>query len=239
MSFSKPLIITIIVFIVGWQLTSNTKADKHLFILSGQSNMARLDPSISFIPTLELAFGKENIKVVKDAQGAQPIRRWYKNWRAVNGDMPKETGDLYKRLMKKVQVALEVQSYDTVTFIWMQGERDARENHGDVYAKSLNGLIMQLSDDIARPDLNFIIGRLSDFGIANKNYPHWTKVRAAQVAVTKGNSHAAWVNTDDLNDGVNNKGKYVKNDLHMSVEGYKILGKRFAQQSINLIQKAK
>ena len=36
-------------------------ADKHLFILSGQSNMAGLKPEISFTPTVEAAFGKENV----------------------------------------------------------------------------------------------------------------------------------------------------------------------------------
>ena len=40
-------------------------ADKHLFILSGQSNMAGLNPNISFTPTVEEAFGKENVTVVK------------------------------------------------------------------------------------------------------------------------------------------------------------------------------
>jgi len=61
--------------------TANTNASKqktHLFILSGQSNMAGLNPQISFTPTVETAFGKENVIVVKDAKGGQPIMRWYK-----------------------------------------------------------------------------------------------------------------------------------------------------------------
>ncbi|MGM0490933.1 MAG: sialate O-acetylesterase, partial [Planctomycetota bacterium] len=69
--------------------------DKHLFILSGQSNMAGLDPDISFTPTVTQAFGQDNVIVVKDAQGGQPIRRWYKQWKPAHGDTPKATGDLY------------------------------------------------------------------------------------------------------------------------------------------------
>ena len=46
----------------------------------------------------------------------------------------------------------------------------------------------------------------------------------------------AWVDTDDLNDGLNRKGKEIKNDLHYSAEGYKILGKRFAEACIRLIK---
>jgi len=47
----------------------------HLFILSGQSNMAGLNPALSFTPTVEEKFGAENTLVVKDALGGQPIRR--------------------------------------------------------------------------------------------------------------------------------------------------------------------
>ena len=48
-----------------------------------------------------------------------------------------------------------------------------------------------------------------------------------------------WINTDDLNDGVNRKGKEIKNDLHMSSEGYVIMGKRFADKAIQLIENTK
>jgi lysophospholipase L1-like esterase len=46
----------------------------------------------------------------------------------------------------------------------------------------------------------------------------------------------SWINTDDLNDGLNRKGKQIKNDLHYSAEGYKTLGKRFAQSALKLIK---
>lgn len=102
---------------------------QHLFILSGQSNMAGLDPAISFTPTVTDAFGAENVIVVKDALGGQPIRRWYKKWQPAEGDSPKATGDLYDRLMKKVRAAIKDKKLASITFVWMQGERDARERH--------------------------------------------------------------------------------------------------------------
>lgn len=210
--------------------------EKHLFILSGQSNMAGLDPRISFTPTVETTYGKNNVTVVKDAQGGQPIRRWYKMWKPAQGDEPKATGDLYVRLMKKVNAAIKGTKFTTVTFVWMQGERDAREKHGAVYATSLKGLIDQLSDDLGRKDINYVIGRLSDFDMANKKYPHWTMVRKAQVEVADASLRGTWVDTDDLNDGKNKKGKEINNDLHYSVEGYKTLGKRFAEKTIELIK---
>ncbi|PXA03433.1 hypothetical protein DDZ13_12120 [Coraliomargarita sinensis] len=52
-------------------------AEKHLFILSGQSNMAALKPELSFTPAVEAEFGAENVTVVKDAQNGAAIRSWY------------------------------------------------------------------------------------------------------------------------------------------------------------------
>ncbi len=214
---------------------NSKKEGKHLFILSGQSNMSRLDPDTSFGPTLKAEFGKENVIIVKDAKGGQPIRRWYKHWKPLRDDGPKVHNDLYDSLMAKVYPAIEEQKIQTVTFIWMQGERDAREKHGEVYKKSLKGLYNQLKTDLKREDINFIIGRLNDFDMGNTKYPHWTMIRKIQVELAKSSPRFEWISTDDLNDGVNNKGEVLKNDLHMSEEGYSIMGKRFADKAIQLI----
>ena len=241
------LLITSLVTLLSALTAGAAENDKHLFILSGQSNMARLDPNLSFTPTVKAAFGKENVTVVKDDLGGQPIRRWYKDWKPVEGYDPKATGfplarkgksfgDLYDRVMVKVRAAVEEREFATITFAWMQGERDAKESHGEVYAASMKGLIGQISTDLGRPDIHFIIGRLSDFDMGNAKYPHWTMVREAQVKVAEADSRGGWVDTDDLNDGLNKSGKKIKNDLHYSVEGYKEFGRRLADKSIALIQ---
>jgi len=201
--------------------------DLHLFILSGQSNMAGLDPDRTFTPAVAEALGEKNIIVVKSAQGAQPIRRWYKQWKDAEGNAPDKTGDLYDVLMKKVHEAVGDRKPTTVTFLWMQGERDAREMHGEVYAASLTGLIRQLSADLGRDDVNFVIGRLSDFSNGNTKYKHWDEVRAAQVKVAEASKRGAWVDTDDLNG--------PKDDLHYTrPDGYDELGKRFANAALQL-----
>ena len=211
--------------------------EKHLFILSGQSNMAGLKPEESFIPTVEKAFGKENVIVIKDAMGGQPIRRWYKEWKDAAGKKPAKNGDLYDRLMSKVKPAVKDQKLSSVTFLWMQGERDAKEKNGDVYKASFKGLLEQVKTDLGIKDLNFVIGRLSDYDMQNKKYPHWTKLRDIQVELAKESDRGEWVDTDDLNDGKNRKGKEIKNDLHYSAEGYVTFGKRLADKAIGLIKK--
>ncbi len=203
-------------------------ADKvRLFILSGQSNMAGLPPQVSFTPTVEQAFADDEVIVVKSAQGGQPIRQWYKKWKPAEGPAPEKVGALYDRLMTAVNAAIEGKELDTISFVWMQGERDAKEGHSTVYAASMKGLIDQLRTDMKRDDITVVIGRLSD---CLKNHEHWDGVRAAQVAVAEEDPLGDWVDTDDLN-GPND-------GLHYNKAGYEELGKRFAEKTIALLKKA-
>ncbi len=210
---------------------------KHLFILSGQSNMAGLLPEESFIPAVEKEFGKENVIVVKSAMGGQPIRRWDKSWEITGKQNPKQVGDLYEVLMKAVEPEIEGEKLASVTFLWMQGERDAKEQLAEHYQSAFLQILAQLKADLKLKELNFVIGRLSDFDMKNAKYPHWTKVREIQVALAESDERGAWVDTDDLNDGKNRKGKVIKDDLHYSAEGYVIFGNRLAEKAIELIGK--
>jgi hypothetical protein len=237
LKFMRINLILIVLMLAS--VSAYSQAPKHLFILSGQSNMVGLKPEESFLPDLETALGKGNFIVVKDAMGAQPIRRWYKDWKPLQGDTPVAQPDLYDSLMKKLNAAIFGQRFETVTFIWMQGERDAREKLGNVYERSLVGLYHQLSKDLKRNDVNFIIGRLSDFDMTNAKYPDWTMIRDIQVKVGESNPRFGWINTDDLNDGYDRSGKAIQNDLHMSASGYVLMGKRFAEKAINLINSNK
>jgi hypothetical protein len=82
-----------------------------------------------------------------------------------------------------------------------------------------------------KPDASFIVsGRLSDCGGEK-----WTKFREAQVKYAEDRPYCEWVDTDDLNDSVKN-GKAV-NGLRYTKEGYAILGQRFAEKAIALIEK--
>ena len=206
---------------------------KHLFILSGQSNMAGHRPEEAFIPAVEEAFGKENVIVIQDAQGGQPIQRWYKAWKEPEGEAPETTGDLYERLMGKVNQKIEGEGLASVSFFWMQGERDAKMQWASVYEESLKGLYQQMSDDLGRDDIIFVIGRLSDNGIGKEQ---WDQIRMIQVKVADSDDKFAWVDTDDLNDGKNRKGREIKDDLHYSSEGYRIFGERMAAEAIQRIR---
>ncbi len=213
--------------------TASAEQKTHLFILSGQSNMAALNPNLSFTPTVTKALAPDKVIVVKQAWGGQPIRRWYKKWTRPKGKTTagkQSWGDLYDKMMTAVKSAIEGNRPDTVTFVWMQGERDARESLAEVYAASFKGMIAQLQADLKRTDINAVIGRLSDFDNDNAKFPHWTRIREIHVKLAETAPGTEWVDTDDLN------GEH--NGLHYNEAGYVELGKRFAAKALGLIAKA-
>jgi len=114
----------------------------------------------------------------------------------------------------------------------MQGERDAREKLSAAYSDALQQLITNLRRDLKQPKMNFVIGRLSDFG--KPDYADWQNVRKAQVTLAEKDKLGAWVDCDDLNDKEKNGVK--NNDLHYTKEGYELLGRRYARQAKALIE---
>lgn len=202
----------------------------HLILLSGQSNMANLNPENVFNPEIKKHFGAENVVMVKVAQKGQPIRRWHQKWKVTGKQKPDEIGDIYARLMEQAKAAMNGKSAKSVTLIWMQGERDAKERLADAYEEAFRGLLEQIKADLKVAELNYIIGRLSDSGLGKED---WDKIRAIQQKLGEAGPHAAWINTDDLND--DNPAK--PNDLHYSPAGNDVLAKRYADKVKELVRK--
>ncbi|WP_145054603.1 sialate O-acetylesterase [Lignipirellula cremea] len=213
-------------------LPSSLLADEgiRLFILSGQSNMVGLKPEVSFTPAVKDAYAGEEVVVVKNASGGKPIRLWYKDWKAPEGKATAAfvPGSLYDSLMKDVNAATAGKKIKSVVFVWMQGERDAREGLASVYSASMQGLIKQLRTDLKREDIPVVIGRLSDYQNGEKN---WDDLRAAQAEAADADPLTVLVDTDDLNG--------PKDGLHYNQEGYKEMGSRFAQAAITLLNQEK
>jgi len=207
----------------------------HLILLSGQSNMANLDPARVFVPDVEKHFGVKNVVVVKVAQKGQPIRRWYKKWKVTGDQNPAEIGDIYDKLMKETATAMRGKSIKSVTLIWMQGERDAKERLSERYEEAFLGILQQLKSDLKVEEINCIIGRLSDSGLKNKD---WNTIRAVQQRLGEAGPRCAWINTDDLNDDTRNRNGTARkeNDLHYSQAGYDLLAKRFAEKVKELVK---
>ena len=116
----KSFLITIISVITGLGLLKAEVSGKHLFILSGQSNMARFKPALWFTPGISKALGGDNIIVSFHAQGGQPISKWYKEWKGSKGEIDTDAGEIYDVMMEATQTKIDGEKIQTVTFIWMQ-----------------------------------------------------------------------------------------------------------------------
>ena len=79
--------------------------------------------------------------------------------------------------------------------------------------------------------MNFVIGRISDH--IKETHKSWTNVRKAQIKVSKDDALGAWVDCDDLNNMTGRDGE-MRDDLHYTIEGYELLGRRFARQAKSL-----
>ncbi len=211
-------------------------ADKpvHLFILSGQSNMAGMKPQLGFEPETEKLFPGAEVATIKVARGGQPIRLWVTEWNEIakkhNLDSTSPGTKYYEPILDQFKKLLEKHPEPTsVTFCWMQGERDAKEKLSAAYGDALTTLVANLRRDLKQPKMNVVIGRLSDFSTTD----HWNTVRDAQVALAKKDPRGAWVDCDDLNN--KEKNGVQRNDLHYTKEGYELLGRRYARQAKALI----
>jgi len=211
-------------------------ADKpvHIFILSGQSNMAGMNPKAGFEQEAAKLFPDADVPYIKVAQGGRPIRLWVEQWNEIAKKHGlKSTSDgtvYYEPILKQFQAIIEKHPQPTsVTFCWMQGERDAREKLSAAYEEALATLIANLRRDLKQPEMNFVIGRLSDFGTDAE----WEAVRNAQVSLARKDPRGAWVDCDDLND--KEKAGKLRNDLHYTKPGYELLGRRYVRQAKALI----
>ena len=224
----KTLVLAALLSLPCLDVTAD-EAGKHLFLLSGQSNMKRFQHKQFFTPAMEAVYGAGNVIVIKNAQGGQPISKWYKAWSSGNGEKPEQAGQLYDALIDNIREKTASIKIRSVTFIWMQGEADAKGSNVDVYARSFKGLLGQLEKDLKRKDINVIIGRLSDFGLKNRSNPAWAEMRKVQMKLADENPRACWVDTDDLNG--------EKQSLHyVRPEGYRKLGARYVEAAKKLIQ---
>lgn len=222
-----------------------TAAEKpvHIIILSGQSNMAGMNPALGLEPEAKNLFPDAEVVYFKVARGGQPIRYWVEEWNEIatkhgidaqaKRAAEKNKGTIYYQpILDEYKKLLEKHPKPaSVTFCWMQGERDAKEGLDAAYADALTQLIGNIRRDLKLPEMYFVIGRLSDFG-GPDNKP-WQNVRKAQVDVAAADPRGAWVDCDDLNDKEKNGVK--RDDLHYTPEGYELLGRRYVRQARMLI----
>jgi hypothetical protein len=247
-----PKLILLLVLAVHTSAEGQDSNKKHLFILSGQSNMT---PGLaaSFTNAVEGVLGKEKVLSVHYNRPGWPIKHWYVEWtppagseahakgkasKAAAKSAAEPNGSAYKEMIAKTKAAIKEQSISTVTLIWMQGETDANFGWGGVYEKSFLGLLEQIKTDLGVSQVSFVVGRINDYWLP-PGYVDGNLMRDIQVKLGDTHPNGAWVDTDDLNRGVNPWGGYFFNDGHFPQQGYRVLGQRFARKAIGLVDPAR
>lgn len=239
-------LITLLTFLLIACAKAETEKDKpvHLFVLSGQSNMAGMNPETGLMTEAKKLFKDEKIVYIKVSKGGQPICKWLEEWQ----DIAKKNGldeghikrihrggkvEFYQPILGQYKEMLKKHTkFKSVTFCWMQGEHDANGRAQAAYKDALKQLISNLRRDLKRPDMNFVIGRISDAGLDKSS---GLAVRKAQCEIANEDAHGAWVDVDDLNDRMV-KGKMQSVVHYNRPQGYDVLGERFARQGYALIK---
>ena len=235
--FLKESFLLIFLLALACGLSANPKkSGHHLFILSGQSNMTG-GLKAGFVKTVEDTFGKDKVVVVHHSKSGRGIRFWDKdyefpeNYKFPGKGAPSERtklqhGQEYGPLIEKTREAYEGKPFDTVTFVWMQGESDGGRGLAPAYEKSFLRLLGRIKKDLGRKDVAFVIGRINDSHMSD---PNWTAMRKVLVKLAEDAEHGEWIDTDDLSE--------TEQGVHFPKESYPILGSRFAQKAITLIRK--
>lgn len=213
------------------------QADKHLFILSGQSNMTD-GLEKGFTEVVTGALGKDRVTVVRHCKPGRGIRFWVEDYELpeghpLHGKLKAGNGEEFPKLLAAARSAGDAKSFDTVTFVWMQGESDANRNLCVAYAKSFAALHTRLKSGLGIAKMNFVIARISDHGLDGESAEGWKAMRKVQMEIADSDPLGAWIDTDDLNGGDE---KNPQGDLHYPNDQYPKLGARLAEAALKQLR---
>ncbi|MFM2170309.1 MAG: hypothetical protein RI957_538 [Verrucomicrobiota bacterium] len=213
--------------------TSPSGADRHLFILAGQSNMT-LELELGFRDLVHRELGESKVAIVRQSKSGRGIRFWVGDYdlptnHPLAGKLKAGNGEEFPKLVAAARSAGDAKQFTSVTLIWMQGESDANRDLAAAYAKSFCSLMDDLKAELGISQMHFVIGRISDYGLHGEQVEGWKSLRKIQVDVAASDPRGAWIDTDDLNGGDE---KHPQGELHYPAEKCRDLGARFAEIAV-------
>lgn len=236
------------------------KENLWIFIMAGQSNMAgrgRVEPedtltnprilSINqekewvvakeplhfYEPNLTgldcgLSFGQELLRHVPDsisialipcAVGGSAIQQWL-------GDSTFRGVQLMHNFEEKVELAQ--QSGDIKGILWHQGESDATDELIPLYPAQLTKLLSIFRTYTGDTDLPVLMGELGPYSIPKEKQQRWNSINEAIHEFAASDPKIGVVSTHDL--------KHKGDRVHFDSESQRILGKRFAEKYLEIIE---
>lgn len=190
-----------------------------------EMRMDMIGPEFGFAKAMSGLYPADEIHLIKVAKGGTAIDWWLPD---ANG---KANG--HTQLLENLKTALEKigGEYEIVGMLWMQGESDSKKQEdAEAYQKKLEQLIALMRKETGRPELFFVIGKISSRILESPKFkmPFVKTVQSGQEAVTKTDKNAFVIDTDDLSQ---------RDDLvHFDQEGQLGLGKRFGEAMIKALK---
>jgi hypothetical protein len=166
-------------------------------------------PEISFAVQMQAAGGKP-VGIIKHSKGGTSLGR---DWN------PQDPKSLYAELRRRVDAAKQSMPIQLKGMIWMQGERDSRdEAMASAYQENLESFIQTARRDFDSLQMGFVAGRV------NPLYPFVDQVRQGQESCRS--EKYAFIDCDDL-------AKY-EDHLHYDTPSIVEMGRRFAARLIEI-----
>ncbi|MAS96992.1 MAG: hypothetical protein CMO55_27690 [Verrucomicrobiales bacterium] len=185
-------------------------------IAPGVSEPKGFGPEISFASHYTQTTG-ETIGIIKHSVGGTPIERW----------QPKEGKNLYTVLEEKVKAAAKSRPIEVVGMLWMQGERDSKdEEKAPLYEARLRMLVEGSREVFESPQMIFIAGRVNP---PKDRYLYVEEVRKAQSTLDI--DGYTFIDCDDLELG--------PDKLHFNTKGVEKMGEKFATAMVEQLEKQK
>jgi hypothetical protein len=193
--------------------------------LKKEARMDRIGPEFGFAKAMTELYPADQIHLIKVARGGTAIDWWLPDAKG------KENG--HTLLLTNLRNALEKidGDYEIAGMLWMQGESDAKQQaDAEAYQKKLERLVALMREATGKPDLPFVIGRISSRIADSKKFkmPFAKIVQSGQEAVAKNDKHVHVITTDDLSQ---------RDDLvHFDQAGQLGLGERFGEAMIKALK---
>ena len=204
---------------------------------SNDGQMGNFGPELTFGRDIQKALGDQKVVLLKYSVGGTGLS---KHWFAGGTDDPSSDGEMYTGFKELVRAGLSRLKSDNPdaeirveAMLWHQGEGDVGTASAR-YETNLTHFIHGVRHDLNLPDLPFFIGGLSDIqGIyykRHKRYEWMQIVLQAQKDVAAADPNSWFVSLDEK-DGLTTQPV----ELHFDVNGYKVMGERFASVLLNEI----
>ncbi|MDA7888161.1 sialate O-acetylesterase [Akkermansiaceae bacterium] len=187
----------------------------------GQLPSPTFGPEIGFVETTLKSQPSKKLALIKGSKGGSSLRV---DWNPGEKGNPKSQGPRYRSFIETIELALAALKKDGHSgkirgLIWHQGESDSNQPTA-AHQKRLINFIARIREDVGNPNLPVVLGQVYDNG--NRD-----KVRAAISGASKAVPACGLASAEGT--------KTWDPGTHFDAQSQLLLGKRFAEEMINLL----